>query len=246
MKKTAWVVVFLLLFHCGGRQGFSPKLDPEDRFTSARRYMEMGKYTKAQEEFKRLMFEHPGSDYVDDAQYYLAESHFLSREYDLAVLEYEFLIDNYKGSPYVDEACFKVGSCYYNLSRSFRLDQSNTKKALDEFELFLAKYPQSEYVEEVLDAKKKCLEKLARKGVAAGELYMKLRKFRAARVYFENVVEEYPDAQAGDRALFLIGTSYEKEGDMSNAREAYERVLSDSDDETIISQAEARLEKLVE
>lgn len=246
MRNVVAFVTLSLLLHCGGRQGFSPKLDPEDRFILAKRYMADGKYVKAQEEFKRLMFENPGSDYVDDAQYCLAESYFLNEEYDFAILEYGFLIDNYKGSPYVDESHFKVGLSYYELSKPFYLDQTDTKKALDEIELFLAKYPQSDYLDDALSVKKKCLEKLARKSLEAGKLYMRLGKYKAARIYFESVIEDYSEAQASDQVLMLIGVTYEKEGDRANARETYNRVLSTSNDETIISQAKVRLEKLGE
>lgn len=246
MRKFVWLAIFPILCHCGGRKGVSPKLPPEDRFVLAKRYMETGEYLKAQEEFKRLIFEHPGSDYVDDAQYNLGESYFLDKEYDLAILEYKFLIDNYKGSPYIDASQFKLGFCYYKLSNPSYLDQTNTKKALDEIELFLTKYPQSEHTDDALNIKKKCLEKLAKKDLEAGKLYMKLKKYTSARVYFESLIEDYPDTQASDQALFLIGISYEKEDDPTNAKQIYERVLLTSTNEAIIAQAKARLEKLGE
>lgn len=246
MRKILWLAVFLQLFYCGGRESFSPKLAPDDRFLLAKRYMEAGKYLKAQEEFKRLIFEYPGSDYVDDAQYYLAESYFLNKEYDLAILEYKFLIDNYRGSPYVDRSYFKVGLCYYKLSKPYYLDQTNTEKALDEIDLFLTKYPQSAYRDSALTVKEECLEKLAKKDLEAGKLYMRLGKYEAARIYFETITEEYPNTKASDQALFLIGISYEKEGATANAREIYEKVLSTSKDQLIISKARVRLEKLPE
>ena len=161
MRKTLWVALLFLLLHCGGRKGFTPRLDPEDRFTLAKRHLDVGKYVRAQEEFKRLIFENPGSGYVDDAQYYLAESYFLNKEYDFALLEYGYLIDNYRSSEYVDDAHFKVGLSYYRRSKPSHLDQTDTKKALDEIELFLTKYPGSEFAEDALDTKRKCLEKLA-------------------------------------------------------------------------------------
>jgi len=185
MRRTILFITPLLLFHCGGRHRFIPKLDPEDRFIVAKRYMADGKYVKAQEEFKRLMFENPGSDYVDDAQYYLAEAYFLNKEYDFAILEYAFLIDNYRGSQYVEEARLKLARCYYGLSKPFYLDQTETQKALDEIELFLAIYPESEHADDALAVKKRCLEKLARKDLEAGKLYTRLRKHKAARIYFD-------------------------------------------------------------
>ena len=246
MKKVVWVIPVLLLFQCGGGKRFSPRLDPEDRFTLAKRYLEQGKYLKAQEEFKRLIFENPGSGYVDDAQFYLAEAYFLNKEYDFALLEYGYLIENYRSSEYVDDAHFKIGLSYYRRSKPVHLDQTDTKKALDEIELFLTKYPESEYTADALEAKKKCMEKLARKDLEAGKLYMKLRKYPAARVYFESVLEDYPETEGAEEVLLLIGISYEKERDFANAREAYEKAISGSTDQTIISEARARLEKLPE
>ncbi|KPJ50764.1 hypothetical protein AMJ40_02060, partial [candidate division TA06 bacterium DG_26] len=236
MRKVAWLALLVQFCYCGGRTSFSPRLDPESRFALAQQYMESRNYVKAEQEFKRLIFEHPGSDLVDDAQYYLAECYFLDEEYDLAILEYTFLIDNYRGSPYLDRAYFKIGLSYYNLSRPYYLDQTSTTKALDEIDLFLAKYPQSEYKDSALTVREKCLEKLAKKDFEAANLYMKLNKHTAARVYFQAIVEDYPGTHISEEALYFIGLSYEKEGDVTSAREAYQRVISNCKDEHIVSQ----------
>ena len=80
----------------------------------------------------------------------------------------------------------------------------------------------------------------------AGKLYMKLRKYPAARVYFESILEDYPETEAAQEVFLLIGISYEKERDFVNAREAYEKAAEESNDQTVVSQAKARLERLPE
>ncbi len=246
MKKIVFVLMVALVLGCGGRKGFRPKLDPEERFASAKNLMERGKYVAAQEEFKRLIFEHPGSDYVDDAQYHLAECYFLNKEYHLAAFEYRFLIDNYGGSPYVDESYYKIGLSYFKLSGPFYLDQTNTHNAIDELELFLARFPESDYADDAARIRDECLEKLARKDFEAGKLYLRLRKYSAARVYFQSIADDHPEADISEESLYLIGVCYEKERDRENAIRTYKRVVSTSGDQELIRQAATRLEKLGE
>ena len=52
-------------------------------------FLDQEKYVKAQEEFQFILSRGTGTDYGDDAQFFLAESYFLNEQYLLSIQEYE-------------------------------------------------------------------------------------------------------------------------------------------------------------
>ena len=63
----------------------------EERFDQAIKFLENGKYLRAQDEFSSILIQGSGTEYGDDAQFYLGEAYFLNKEYILAISEYEKL-----------------------------------------------------------------------------------------------------------------------------------------------------------
>ena len=78
-----------------------------------------------------------GSEYGDDAQYYLGESYFFNKEYILAIAEYEKLTRKMGFSPFVEKARFKICEAYRIESPSYYHDQNYTEKALSRYQEFL-------------------------------------------------------------------------------------------------------------
>jgi outer membrane protein assembly factor BamD len=182
-------------------------MTPEARLKHAIELFNKGHYLDAKTELTIIVLNYPGSSVVDEAQYYLAESHFKLKEYILAAAEYEKLIRNYPDSKYADKARYKIGLCYYELSPNYGLDQKYTLKAIDEFQRFLEDYPNSPLRKDVEAKLKKSREKLAKKDYKAAELYRKMGEWRAAQIYYQSVEEKYYDTSFGPKALFWIGVA---------------------------------------
>ena len=84
MKQTDIVLLglisCLLIAGCGTTP---PKgtLDAEDHYLVAKDLYDNRKYEAAQIEFQKLIWNFPGSDYVDEGQYYLAECLFEQEDF---------------------------------------------------------------------------------------------------------------------------------------------------------------------
>ncbi len=50
-------------------------------------YLDEEEFVKAQDEFKFVLSRGTGTDYGDDAQFFLAESYFLNKQYMLSIAE---------------------------------------------------------------------------------------------------------------------------------------------------------------
>lgn len=74
-------------------------------------------YADAAEEFQSFLSGYPGSEYADNAQYWLGESYYVTRNYDLALTAFNDLIDSYPDSGKVPDALLKIGYTYYELKQ---------------------------------------------------------------------------------------------------------------------------------
>ncbi len=183
-----------------------------------------GDYMVAIEAFKRITNEWPLDDQADDALVGLADAYREVGDYALAEAEYLRLMVDYSRSPLVADAEYKLGLVYLAQSRPAALDQAATLNAIDQFNRFLARYPDSAFAG---DARRHVLElrgRLAEKQLSSAELYMTLGNPSAARVYYEAVVADYPETPAGAKALLGVVRSYLASGDIAGATEGLGRL----------------------
>ncbi len=192
-------LIVLVVSGCGSSQP-EEQLSPEKRFAVGMRLFNNGDYQEAIDEFRIITLQYQGSNVADAAQYYLAESRSMRGEYILAAYEYDQLVRTMPTSPYVTKARYKRALCYYKLSPPYYLDQAYTRKAIDEFQAYIEFSPTDSLVS---DAESKIMEmntKLAEKEYNDGIIYMKMDYYRAAGVYFEDVIEQYHDTPYAELA----------------------------------------------
>ena len=163
MKNTLILLFFtLFLFACSSSLDTS-NFTPEERLAYAIKLYEQEDYEEAVKEFDAIILQYPGSSIVDDAQYYLAMSRFKRKEYILAGYQFSKLIKGMPSSEYLADAQYMLADCYYELSPDFSLDQRYTKKAIEEFQVFIDFFPLNPKVAEAENKIKELNDKLAKK-----------------------------------------------------------------------------------
>jgi len=197
----------------------------EDAYTVGVDALEREDYLLAIEAFTRVTMVSPLGDWADDALVGLGDAHRAIGEYAIAEEEYRRLVSDYPRSPLVPEAEYKVGLSYYEQSLPAELDQSMTRSAIDQFDRFVEAYPSSDLVPDARQRITELRARLASKEFAAAMLYVKLRDPKAARLYLEAVVADYPDTDWARRALLEIARSHASEGATALADQAYDRVM---------------------
>jgi tol-pal system protein YbgF len=75
------------------------------------------RYADAAEKFQSFLESYPNSEYSDNAQYWLGESYYVTRNYDIALTAFQELMDRYPESPKVPDALLKMGYTYYELKQ---------------------------------------------------------------------------------------------------------------------------------
>jgi len=195
--------VFFLIWNLGcGNKVRTDSLGPDEYFEYAKKEFDNGKYLKAITDFTVIVLKFSGDPVVDDAQYYLAESHFKQEEFLIAASEYQKLINDYPESDYVPLAQFKKGMAYYKLSSRAELDQEYTTKAIKEFQSFLEEYPDHELEKDAESFIKELRVKLSRKKMIAATTYRKMGIHDSAVIYYDIILEDYYDTPQAVNALF--------------------------------------------
>jgi len=206
-KKIFLYFVFIalltpLIYNCSSSKGSDIQTDdPEQAFKIAKGKFDAGDYVDAIEDFSFIKIKFPGTSNADQVQFYLAESYYMRGEHLLAAYEYETLLRNYPLSPLIPDTRYKLGLSYYKLSPKYQLDQEFTHYAISELQTYLELYPTDKHVADAEAKLRELKDKLAYKDYRTGELYMGLRDFKSAAIYYANVYETYIDSQWADDAM---------------------------------------------
>lgn len=86
-----------------------------DAYRDAFNLLKDGQYPQAIQAFRDFLARYPQSGYAANAQYWLGEANYVSRDYQAAVGEFRKVLDQYPDSNKVPDARLKLGFTYYEL-----------------------------------------------------------------------------------------------------------------------------------
>lgn len=98
----------------------------KDNYQAAFELLKEQKYEEAATAFANFLKQFPESDLAHNAQYWLAETFYATKEFDTAVVAFESVVADYPDSTKVPDALLKIGFCNYELKQ---WDQARTSLA---------------------------------------------------------------------------------------------------------------------
>lgn len=212
-----------------------------------------GEFNDAAQAFSTVLTIGRGTDYGQEAQYFLAQSYFNAERYLLAASEYERYVNMFPRSEKRQEAQFREALSYFKLSPRYKLDQEYTHTAIEKFRLYMARYPDSEKVKEAANYISQLRAKLAKKLYYAADLYRRIDSYEAAVIYYDLTIDSYPETIWAQRALVDEIETYVAYADRSvrsrqrerymKAVETYEKFVQLFPDGKFRSQAEEYVEE---
>lgn len=219
------LVIALAALRCGGGD-LLPEGDPADRVRAAEQYLERGKNRQALEAFQIIARTYPGTEWEEAARVGIARSHRGMKDYPTAIQLYETFMRRFPRSDHVDDAAFEIGLCYAEQRKRPQLDPEMNRKALTEFEDFLARYPESDLAPRAREEVAAARDHFAEKELKNGITYAKLRRQGAARFYFQIVVDRYPESRHVPEALYRIGETHRRQKNREEAAAVLARMRS--------------------
>lgn len=213
LNKRIWVLslgvaVILGLGSCKSRfERLRASNNIQMKYTEAVKYYEASKYTKASILFTDLLNRYRASAEAEDLNYYAAYTSYRMKDYIAARYHFKNFAQNYPNSQRAEECRFMAAYCFYLDSPRSNLDQENTYKAIDELQLFVNLYPNSDRAEEAGDLIQSLRDKLEKKAFDNAKLYYDMGlpdDYRAAVIALEDILNVYPDTRYAEEIEYLI------------------------------------------
>lgn len=198
------ISVAVVVFSCSEYNKVLKSTDIDFKLTKAIEYYEDERCYQALPVFEELIALTRGTQKAEKVYYYHAKSHFCAGDYYMANYYFNNFTKNFSYSPYAEECQFLAALCSYRLSPNFSLDQTDTKLALTELQLFMDRYPTSDLRDSCGTMIKELNSKLELKSFEIAQLYVKTESYKSAVVALKNAIKDYPNSVYREEMMFLM------------------------------------------
>ena len=211
MKKIVLVgmLMAVVLASCGEYNKILKSTDYELKYSYAKKYFNEKQYAKSATILDELVTIFKGTAYAEESLYLLAQSYYGQKDYQTASQYFETYYTTYPKGEFTELARYYSGYGLYLDSPDPRLDQSQTYKAIEQMQLYLEFYPQSERAAEAQEILFQLQEKLAYKELMATRLYFNLgtymgNNYQSSVITAQNALKDYPYSKYREEFMFLI------------------------------------------
>ena len=168
--------------------------------------------SRARDVFRKVVHNAPFGESAPRAQFNLAMTFEMRKEYSEAVMEFGKVISNYPGSDVVDDADYHIALCHYRKARMAPHDQSVAAVALSALTGFLKRYPADPKAADAQVKKEEIAGRKAKSLFEIAEYYEKTGSPKSAIYYYQEIIDEYPGLELGRRAELKIKRDFELAG----------------------------------
>jgi outer membrane protein assembly factor BamD len=230
LYRSAVVACLLLLAGCMKRPPNYAAMPADDLYQLASTAYEERNFGRATQLLDVFVQQHLGDPRAPQARLLLGQAHMERKEFLTAATHFQRLINDFPASPLQREARFGICEAYTRLSPRPPLDQEYTQSAVLHCESVAESYPGTEEGREAAEQVVELRDKLARKLYETGLYYFKRRAYDSAVVYFNEVLDLYPQTRFAPTALSQLIQTYDLIGFVEEAQEARERLQRDYPD----------------
>ncbi len=111
------------------------------------------------------------------------------------------IISNYPNSEWVEPAKFQIASCRAAVSRGADYDQGAAEEAKQKFEDFVKEHPDAVLTKDAEKNIGQLRDKEAQSNYNIAIFYEKQKAYESARIYYNDIINNYPDSTWAEKAL---------------------------------------------
>ena len=225
-------LIFSLLVGCSNFTKLVNGNDFDAKYKAAVSYYEKKNYTKAIQLLENLIMHYHGKENAENISWYYAQALMAEKDYYSAGYQFKNFFKRFPYSDRTEEALFLSANCKYHESPDYYLDQRQTKEAIQEYESYVDRYPNSIHIPEINAHLDELRNKLMRKDYEIAYGYYLTENYSAAYTSMQTFLNNYPDAPYREQAMFYIivsGYQYGINSQESKMRERLQRVVNDFD-----------------
>lgn len=210
MRKVAFLLMMtVILCSCGEYNKVLKSTDYELKYSYAKKYFNEKQYSKSATLLEELVTIFKGTSNAEESLYLLAQSYYGQQDYETAAQYFENYYTTYPKGEYAELSRYYSGYGLYLSSPDARLDQSKTYKAIEQLQLYMEYYPQSEHAADAQKILFELQEKLAYKEYLAAHLYFNLgtymgNNYLSSIITSQNALKNYPYTKYREDFMFLM------------------------------------------
>lgn len=217
MKKNIVIALLavIVLSACGEYNKLLKSTDYEYKYEAAKNYFAKGQYNRAATLLNELITILKGSDKAEESLYMLAMSYYNQKDYSTAAQSFITYYNTYPRGQFTELARFHAGKALFLDTPEARLDQSSTYQAIQQLQMFLEYFPQSDKKQEAQNMIFNLQDKLVLKEFLSAKLYYNLgnymgNNYESCVITAQNALKDYPYTDyREDLSILILRARYE-------------------------------------
>ncbi len=190
----SFLFVFFFITSCGPPpEALKKEKGPEALMKEGIKDMQDGFYVGAINVFQQIKDKYPYSKYVVMAELKIADALYMKGNYDEAYEAYNEFEKLHPLNPNIPYVIYQKGMCHFERVSTIDRDQYHTKKAKEEFERLIRRFPNSKYARIAKWRLRKCYSNLAKHELYVANFYFKMKHYKAALQRYRYAIMNYPD-----------------------------------------------------
>lgn len=205
------------------------------------------KWFSAREYFRRLVDGYPQSPHREDAKLGIGDTYIGEDSVEsniLAINEFREFLTFFPVSRRADYAQYRIGLAYSRQMLSPQRDQTATKDAIRELEVFMQRYPDSPLRSEVAVLERAARDRLSQSEYEIGYFYARYNVCVGAVDRFRAILVADPGFSRRDSVYFQLGECLLKMGSPAEALPWYERLMAEFEKSEYLERAKRRVLEL--
>jgi outer membrane protein assembly factor BamD len=155
----------------------------------------------------------PYGKYTARAQFNIGRAREKQGGNDLAIAAYQSVVEKFPNDPLAVDAQYQIGYLWFTAARQGTYDQNAAIQARTGFQDFLFKFPKSEKAPQAKENLRLLEQKQTNNSLDIAKFYDKQKHYRAAVIYYNEVIRQQPGSTASEVAKKRIDELRSKVGD---------------------------------
>lgn len=201
-------------------------------------------WVEAREYFRKLVDTYPTSRFRQDAKLGIGDTYLGENRTESDVLaagEFREFLRFYPLAAKADYAQYRLALSQVRQVLSPQRDQTSTHEALKELDLFVATYPRSQWLPDVLKLQRQMRDLLSESEFLVGRHYYRSRWYPGAVSRLEALMKDDPKYSKRDGVYFYLAETYYKLNRKADAKALYEKLVEEFRVSDYLSQSKARI-----
>lgn len=243
------LVLAALTAACGGRQEIPTNVTEADKFLfeEGTEALNNKRWFSARQYFTRLVDNYPQSPHRPDAKLGIGDSYLgegTTETLAMATAEFRDFLNYFPTHRRADYAQYKLGYVHYARMRGPARDQTETRAAIAEWELFVERYPNSDLMPEVREKLREARDRVATSEYQVGLFYYRQGWYPAAIDRFKDLLAQDPLYSQRDAVYYYLGESLVKSERTAEALPYFDRLVREFEISEYLARARTRLDTL--